>query len=363
MPKRNFHDYPRAALILALMVLTLPAALFAQKTEEEYRAALMAELWDKDGNKKDINEAAINRIIENMRIRGYALSPIYQMPNSNFRRDEHVMIALAIENNLTEFLLFLLDCGFGEVMYEEGPHGPGRAIYILEELVKRNNVGTMRVLLEKGYKGGLNRYPHENTMPPVLLMAADAGNAEMVKVLIREGAKVNTRYDIDSDFTSNVGWTALTYAAAKGHADVVRVLLDAGIDVHIKSEHGKVEQVFKDEWIPVKSEIGWTALQHAAAQNYGDVVKLLTEAGAIQAVVNTGGVKVFSKPSEAGGEILCSLGKNTIVSILGRGAKEERIQNVTATWYKIRINDGSVGYGFGAFFDVESEGKNFIPVY
>ncbi len=52
------------------------------------------------------------------------------------------------------------------------------------------------------------------------------------------------------------------FAARYGHADVVRLLLDAGADVNAK-----------DEW-------NETALMFAAMSGHEDIVQLLTEAGA-----------------------------------------------------------------------------------
>ena len=77
----------------------------------------------------------------------------------------------AIEDNLTELMLFLLDSGFDEAMYEIGAYGDSRTFYILEELAKRNNVEMMRILLEAGYKEGLNRPSDDYSIRPVLLMA------------------------------------------------------------------------------------------------------------------------------------------------------------------------------------------------
>jgi uncharacterized protein len=56
----------------------------------------------------------------------------------------------------------------------------------------------------------------------------------------------------------------LYLASESGHADVVRVLLDAKADVNAKDNHGV------------------TALLEASQHGYGDVVRVLKNAGADQ---------------------------------------------------------------------------------
>ncbi|MBO8450903.1 MAG: ankyrin repeat domain-containing protein [Spirochaetes bacterium] len=58
------------------------------------------------------------------------------------------------------------------------------------------------------------------------------------------------------------GGTALMIAAYDGHADVVRLLLDAGADVNAEDQNGS------------------TALMLAAEEGHEDIVRILTEAGA-----------------------------------------------------------------------------------
>ena len=58
------------------------------------------------------------------------------------------------------------------------------------------------------------------TSEPSLIRAAKEGDTETVKTLLAAGADVHAK---DRD-----GWTALMFAAVKGHTDIVRVLRQAG---------------------------------------------------------------------------------------------------------------------------------------
>jgi ankyrin repeat protein len=56
-----------------------------------------------------------------------------------------------------------------------------------------------------------------------LMRAAEAGNADDVRKLLKAGANVN-------EALGRLGLTALTFAAARGHLEVVKLLLEAGAD-------------------------------------------------------------------------------------------------------------------------------------
>ena len=87
------------------------------------------------------------------------------------------------------------------------------------------------------------------------MIAANAGSAEVVKQLIAHGADVNAA-------ESRKGQTALMWAAAEGHPDVVQVLIDNKADVNAASKSG------------------FTALVFAAVKNDPKSVQKLLAAGA-----------------------------------------------------------------------------------
>lgn len=88
-----------------------------------------------------------------------------------------------------------------------------------------------------------------------LLEAAEAGDTAEVVSLIREGAGVNAS-------GATYGDTALIDAAARGHSDTVRALLEKGGEVDARDNAGR------------------TALTDAALGGYTDTVRLLLEKGA-----------------------------------------------------------------------------------
>ena len=84
-----------------------------------------------------------------------------------------------------------------------------------------------RILLENG--ADLNTRDRWGRTP--LMIAAKAGNQEMVEVLLGWEADLHAR--------DQRGYTALMYGAWKGHVEIVRLLIERGADVRsVDSETG-----------------------------------------------------------------------------------------------------------------------------
>ena len=99
------------------------------------------------------------------------------------------------------------------------------------------------------------------------------GDLALVKRLLSEGADVN--------FADGEGWSALHYAAAKGRAEVARILIDAGADLKAQS-----------------SKVGRTPLHLACDEERGfDVALMLIEAGADMNAMNRFGLTPFDMPN------------------------------------------------------------------
>ncbi|MFH0821783.1 MAG: ankyrin repeat domain-containing protein [Pseudomonadota bacterium] len=129
-------------------------------------------------------------------------------------------------------------------------------------------------------------YEHHIRATP-LMIAARAGDMEEVLRLLNEGAEVNA--------TSPSGYTALHYAASKGHADLVRLLLRHGADPDLReagaeltilmsaAKQGRVEVVkalLEGGAKPGRHSFGRTALFEAGANNQQEVARLLEHYGA-----------------------------------------------------------------------------------
>ena len=89
-----------------------------------------------------------------------------------------------------------------------------------------------------------------------LHFAAREGHAEVARVLVDAGA--------DLDGKGRGGQSALYWVARGGHVDVVRVLVEAGADVDAETQYGL------------------TALRAAHSRNHREVVELPEQAGARQ---------------------------------------------------------------------------------
>lgn len=98
---------------------------------------------------------------------------------------------------------------------------------------------------------------HQN----ILMMASEVGCVTLVKGLIDK---------ININETSEHGTTALFSAVENGNIDVIRILIEAGIDVHAKENHA-----------------GTTALRVAVERNELEIVKALLKSGASPNVQDT----------------------------------------------------------------------------
>ena len=119
-----------------------------------------------------------------------------------------------------------------------------------------NDLDMLKIALEGGASAKNITSRYNGT---ALIAAAHLGHAEAVKLLIDAKAPLN--------HVNNLGWTALMEAVVLGnggtnHTATVRALVDANCDVNIPDKQGT------------------TALQHARRRAYVEIARILENAGA-----------------------------------------------------------------------------------
>jgi hypothetical protein len=113
----------------------------------------------------------------------------------------------------------------------------------------------MSLAIALGNSAGLVTSPYDGT---ALIAAAHLGHHEVVRRLIAAGAPL--------DHVNNLGWTALIEAVVLGdggpdHVATVKALVEAGADAGIADREGV------------------TALAHAEARGFAEIVELIRGAG------------------------------------------------------------------------------------
>ncbi len=109
----------------------------------------------------------------------------------------------------------------------------------------------------------LQKHGAKEIAPPpgaLLRRAAEEGDIEKLKSLIEKGVDVNAK--------DKEGYTAIYDAAARGHKDVVELLINKGAEINIHVD------------IEAKNSGLWTPLQTAVRHNQASVVELLISKGA-----------------------------------------------------------------------------------
>ena len=138
-------------------------------------------------------------------------------------------------------------------------------------------------------------------------LAAAEGHLEVVRLLLESGA--------DKDYTSRGGITALHSAAANGRLEVVRLLLDSGSDKE-------------------KLAYGLTALHSAAMNGHSEVVRLLLESGADKHTISHGGTTALHFAVENGHLEVVRL-------LLDSGADKEKLSNGRTALHSAAMNGHS----------------------
>ncbi|KFQ56626.1 PREDICTED: M-phase phosphoprotein 8, partial [Nestor notabilis] len=123
---------------------------------------------------------------------------------------------------------------------------------LLRDAVKSGDYMTVKMALSSNEEYNLDQ--EDPSGMTLVMLAAAGGHDDLLRVLIRKGAKVNGR--------QKNGTTALIHAAEKNFLTTVAILLEAGAYVNMKQSSGE------------------TALMKACKRGNSDIVRLMIESGA-----------------------------------------------------------------------------------
>ncbi|XP_077197761.1 M-phase phosphoprotein 8 isoform X3 [Paroedura picta] len=137
---------------------------------------------------------------------------------------------------------------------EDENHLPAQVISStqLRDGVKNGHYATVKMALNSNEEYNLDQ--EDSSGMTLVMLAAAGGHDDILRLLIRKGAKVNCR--------QKNGTTALIHAAEKNNLTTVAILLEAGACVNLQQNTGE------------------TALMKACKRGNYDIVRLMIESGA-----------------------------------------------------------------------------------
>jgi len=111
----------------------------------------------------------------------------------------------------------------------------GKAVY---EAARDGDEAELRRLIKRG--GSVNWHNPNVDGDTALMMASTFECEGCVRLLIKSGANVND--------TNDDGWSALHYAAHKGHLAIAKRLLEGGADLTLRNNQGNTALDNAREW-------------------------------------------------------------------------------------------------------------------
>jgi ankyrin repeat protein len=150
-----------------------------------------------------------------------------------------------------------------------------RQATILNEAITAGNLSSVWSLLDNGVNP--NAPDHFGQTP--MFVAVRDGQTEIVRLLLDRGV------DVNAPIERVHGRGPLYYAADRGHLDVVRELLDAGAQVNVLEGHGQTPLwvcalTLANEALNVKDKQAWVSEQNAHPTGRVAVAELLIQSGA-----------------------------------------------------------------------------------
>jgi ankyrin repeat protein len=140
----------------------------------------------------------------------------------------------------------------------------------LTEAARLNDIRLVKMLLDAGAKVD-SANPDDET---ALMLAIKNGNLAMAEMLVNAGANVNQIEKFHEQ-------TPLIYAAAGGHAGIVKLLLSKGADVKPRSRYTDwPSQITSEPRVQYRPVGGLNALMYAVRAGCYSCVQMLLDAGA-----------------------------------------------------------------------------------
>lgn len=174
---------------------------------------------------------------------------------------------------------------------------------------------------------GLNPNAVDNLGISVLILAAQRGHKDVVKMLL--DFKANPNYAIPDD-----GNTALLWALWTEHVECARVLVEGGADIHAKNHKGEsvfmgaaqngylelIDKIIAEgEDVNEQSDSGTTPLMEASYYGQPEAAKKLLQNGANPNLQDNWGFTALMHASE--------FGRYNIVSLLVKEGADTKIKN------------------------------------
>lgn len=205
-------------------------------------------------------------------------------------------------------------------------NGDAGRLNALQEAIDDGNVETLSQIIARlgeAAPGMLNTYPEGGYS--LLHQAASAGQAEVVKTLVTNGADVMAR-GADNK-------TALHVAAVEGHTDTVRALIESA---------GSKQK----EMLNAQMSNGDTAAHLAARAGHADVVHALSRAGADVTIKNRNRQDVIEQAQAEVQKHLDAIAvQDHVLHAVGSHVSEatlpyDQIRTTTPTW-ETRMGNGN----------------------
>lgn len=151
----------------------------------------------------------------------------------------------------------------------EYPKCYGSPLNIFQLAIIRGSIQIAQYLLEYGVDPNM-RLSELKGKEPVLYHAAKCGRCELVQLLLAHGASIEA--------TDTFGWSPLHAACYFGHADIAKVLIEAGSDVHAETAKWNNDHV-KPSGLYSGDNYRSQPLHLATMAGNADIVKILLDNG------------------------------------------------------------------------------------